>query len=194
MNCFSISQVLQSISAVLACFLAVYIPEKIKWEQRYSQLLSDYRSYDVAAAIQGIIQFFVNDCGCDVGKIKERYENRFYEEIEYKSRKIQINTDNNKILHFQRRLLNSYFFELNECAKRYFLIGNKRVGHDFTENEAKIIKILYFMNLAVEESKVVFKDISVEENIPKARHLKGMNKSIVSVYEILRKSKDYVGV
>ena len=57
------------ISGVLAVIFAIYIPEKIKWEQRYSQLLSDYRGYDFAVAVQGVIQFFTKDCKSDVERI-----------------------------------------------------------------------------------------------------------------------------
>lgn len=185
----------QIVVSIFACAIAIYIPEKIKWEQRYSQLLSDYRGYDVAAAIQGIVQFFVNDCKRDVSKIKGEYERHFKIEIENAGKgnfpaNSRINNDQN--LHYQRRLLNAYFFELNECAKRRILIGKKRVGCDFTKNEACIIKILYFMNLAVGESDLIFKDISTDEHIPKSRSLKGMNKAIAQVYEILKDSKSYM--
>ena len=61
--------IIQSISGVLAVIFAIYIPEKIKQEQRYSQLLSDYRGYDFAVAVQGVIQFFTKDCKSDVERI-----------------------------------------------------------------------------------------------------------------------------
>lgn len=64
-----IMDIIQSISGVLAVIFAIYIPEKIKWEQRYSQLLSDYRGYDFAVAVQGVIQFFTKDCKSDVERI-----------------------------------------------------------------------------------------------------------------------------
>lgn len=192
MKASDILALVQIFIAVIACGLAVYIPEKIKWEQRYSQLLSDYRGYDVAAAVQGLVQFFVNDCKRDVEKIKREYEKHFDNEIENPKEDVRI--DNDKNLHYQRRLLNAYFYELNECAKRRFLIGKKRVGRDFTKNEASIIKILYFMNIAAAESELIFKNISTDERIPKSRRLKGMNKSIVQVYEILKDSKKYMDV
>lgn len=192
MDLSSIPSLIQTVAGVLACVIAIYIPEKIKWEQRYSQLLSDYRGYDVAAAIQGLVQFFVNDCKRDVSKIKMEYEKRFRNEIE----KVDSSNlkSNDKNLHYQRRLLNAYFYELNECAKRRFLIGKKRVGRDFTKKESDIIKILYFMNVAAKESDLIFKDISTDELVPKSRRLHGMDKAIVSVYEILKNSKRYMDV
>ncbi len=182
-----ILSLIQIIVGVAACAIAIYIPEKIKWEQRYSQLLSDYRSYDVAAAVQGLVQFFVNDCNRDASKIKREYERHFKNEVENAS-----SVSNDQNLHYQRRLLNAYFYELNECAKRRFLIGKRRVGRDFTKNEANILKILYFMNRAGEESGLIFKDISTDERVPKSRRLKGMNKAIAQVYEILKDSKSYM--
>ena len=189
MELSNILSLIQIIVGVAACGLAIYIPEKIKWEQRYSQLLSDYRSYDVAAAVQGIVQFFVNDCKRDVSNIKREYERRFKAEVEDDN---SISNDQN--LHYQRRLLNAYFYELNECAKRRFLIGKKRVGRDFTKKESNIIKILYFMNAAAGESDLIFKDISTDERVPKSRRLRGMDKAIVSVYELLEDSKRYIDV
>ena len=205
MELSNILSLIQIIVGVAACGLAIYIPEKIKWEQRYSQLLSDYRSYDVAAAVQGIVQFFVNDCRRDVSNIKMEYERRFKAEVEdagklnsaNKQKGLELpngSISNDQNLHYQRRLLNAYFYELNECAKRRFLIGKKRVGRDFTKKEANIIKILYFMNAAAGESDLIFKDISTDERVPKSRRLHGMDKAIVSVYEILEDSKRYIDV
>lgn len=197
MDTSEILSLIQIVIGVVACGLAIYIPEKIKWEQRYSQLISDYRSYDVAAAVQGIVQFFVNDCKRDVSNIKREYERRFKAEVEdagkcKPSANYAISNDQN--LHYQRRLLNAYFYELNECAKRRFLIGKKRVGLDFTKKESNIIKILYFMNAAAGESDLIFKNISTDERVPKSRRLHGMDKAIVSVYEILEDSKHYIDV
>ena len=79
--------VIQTICSVLSIFIACLtlvvtwiIPKKIAWNQMYSNLISEYRSYDFAIAVQGIIEFFAIDCKSDTSKIKEKYK----EEIDIK--------------------------------------------------------------------------------------------------------------
>ena len=43
-----IMNVLQTIFSAIAIIVAWIIPEKIKWNQMYSNLISEYRSYDFA--------------------------------------------------------------------------------------------------------------------------------------------------
>lgn len=177
-----VTDIIQTVSSVLSLILAIYIPEKIKWEQRYSQLLSDYRGYDFAVAVQGVIQFFTKDCKSDVELIKREYKKRFGKEIEHPADK---SVSSDQILHYQRRLLNQFYYELELCAATP-LIGKRRVSSDFTRNEASIIKIVYFMNKAVEDSPKLYKDISTFEHVPKSRIPKGINKYILRLYELLR--------
>lgn len=178
-----LKDIIQIFISLVTLGATIYIPEKIKWEQRYSQLLSDYRGYDFAVAVQGVIQFFTKDCKSDVERIKREYKKRFEEEIEYTTEKT---VSSDQILHYQRRLLNQFYYELELCAATP-LIGKRRVSADFTKNEANIIKIIYFMNKAVEESPELYKDISAFEHVPKSTISKGMNKYILRLYELLKK-------
>ena len=50
------------------------------------------------------------------------------------------------------------------------------------------------MNAAAGESDLIFKNISTDESVPKSRRLHGMDKAIVSVYEILEDSNRYIVV
>ena len=54
--------VLQTIFSAIAIIVALIIPEKIKWNQMYLNLIFEYRSYDFAIAVQRIIEFFVFEC------------------------------------------------------------------------------------------------------------------------------------
>ena len=89
----------------ITLFFAIQIPYKLSWEQQYSSLLEEYRSFDYAIALQGVIQFFVKECGNDVDFIKEKYKERFIKEVENKTG----NIDKENCLHFQRRLLAQFF-------------------------------------------------------------------------------------
>lgn len=66
--------IVQIFFSVLGFIAAILIPEKIKWEQSYSSLLSDYRGYDFAAAVHGIIDFFYDDCDKKIDKIETEYK------------------------------------------------------------------------------------------------------------------------
>lgn len=180
------------ILSFLAFIAAIFIPEKIKWEQTYSTLLSDYRSYDFAAAVQGVVDFFTIRCGNDIERIREEYESLFQKYSRKLNKSVPVSNDMN--LHFQRRLLTTYFWQLNQCTKSFgsVFIGKRRIRKDFTVNEAKIAKIVFFMNKAVDESDILFKDISTTDIMPKAKNVKGINAAVASIYSILRKSKRYI--
>ena len=77
--------------------------------------------------------------------LQSEYKRRFINEIENKSG--DIIKDN--CLHFQRRLLAQFFWQLNECSKHHY-IGKKRILQDFTNAEAKLLKILIYMGEAIE--------------------------------------------
>lgn len=177
--------------SVFSLAVAIWIPVKIKWEQEYQSLLDTYMSIDYAIAYQGVIEFFSCDCKNDVNLIKEKYLEHFKKEISEKYGKI----DKDNCLHFQRRLLSQFFFQVNECAQS-FIIGKNRVMKDFTASEAELIKILIYMGIAIDtdEEGVLYKDISSSAFVPSSRHLKGQNKGLGELYHVLRKSKRFITV
>src|SRR5574344_917258 len=124
---------IQIVLSAVSLVAAILIPKKIQWEQTYSSLMSDYRGYDFAAAVQGITEFFSINCGNDVTKIKKQYENVFqmYQKKYQKGEPVS----NDQNLHFQRRLLTEFYWQLNQCAESIF-IRKKRIMRDFTRNEA----------------------------------------------------------
>lgn len=176
--------IIQIALSVVACVLAWFIPKRIMWEQSYSSLLSDYRSYDFGIAVQGIVEFFAVDCNYDVKNIKKEYERRFKEDIE----KIQEKSPE-LCLHYQRRLLAQFYYQLDLCARSPF-IGKRRVRRDFTSREADIVRLLYLMGSAAEESGVLFKNISCDERVP--RSAKGLNRYLADICRVLKESKPYM--
>lgn len=199
--------IIQIALSVVACVLAWFIPKRIMWEQTYSSLLSDYRSYDFGIAVQGIVEFFAIDCKSDVKNIKGAYERRFVRDIydldlhgtfsletvreKLKGRKpagIQEKSPE-LCLHYQRRLLAQFYYQLDLCARTPF-IGKRRVRRDFTSREADIVRLLYLMGSAVNESDVLFTDISCDERVP--RSAKGLSRSLADIYRVLKESKPYM--
>ena len=196
--------VLQTIFSAIAIIVAWIIPEKIKWNQMYSNLISEYRSYDFAIAVQRIIEFFVIECESDVSKIQEKYRETFLNEIygisnasiksiddiikNYASDKC-FQKDSDKTFHFQRRLLTQFYWDLDVCLKSIY-VGKKRVLKDFTKGEANIIRILYFMNEAVDNDELLYKDLNCFEHVPSKS--KGIKNSLCHLYKVLKKSNRFI--
>ena len=172
---------------ILTLLATIYIPRKIAWEQFYNSLTTEYRSIEFGKAMQNVIQFYTNSCKCNVSRIREEYEKRFKIEIE------EAKVISEQSLHYDRRLLAQFFLDLEKCANtRWYYIGRKRVIRDFTTGTKKLVEILYFMDKAVEESPLLFKEITINERIPKSSRLKGMNKHLAHMNEILKESKKYM--
>lgn len=208
-----ITGILQTVLAAIACALAWIIPKRIMWEQTYSGLIHDYRSYDFAVAVQGIVEFFSIECENKIENIPAKYKERFLNDI-YDSKNTKINADdintmkdlrenvkyfnfNQKsseaCLHYQRRLLAQFFYQLDLCARSIF-IGKRRVTKDFTQGEANLIRILFLIDNAIDESEILKKDISCDFRMPRHERTRGMNKYLSHIYSVLRKSKPYMEV
>lgn len=185
--------IVQIALAFVTLIVTWYIPKKIMWEQTYSSLISDYRGYDFAVAVQGVIHFFKYQCNCDVEKIKSEYEAVFQQDFINKENNIEPplsgHCEIQKNLHYQRRLLTQFYYQLDLCARTNRLfIGRNRVQRDFTKGEADILKILFYMNQAVDESNLLFIDISTSDCIRRYDHVKGMNSYISHIAGVLSKS------
>lgn len=202
-----ITGILQTVLAAIACALAWIIPKRIMWEQTYSGLIHDYRSYDFAVAVQGIVEFFSIECQNSVKRIPLEYKKRFLSDI-YGLQNTQINTledlrqkvtipkrenitPSEACLHYQRRLLAQFFYQLDLCARSIF-IGKRRVTKDFTQGEANLIRILFLIDNAIDESEILKKDISCDFRMPRHERTRGMNKYLSHIYSVLRKSKPYM--
>lgn len=193
-NCssWSLADIIQTSLAGLACVLAILIPVKISWEQRYSQLLADYRGYDFGAAVMGITMFFHNNCKNDVNLIQKEYKEifdaQFNNQLKQNLQKHLYIVPNDQNLHFQRRLLTQFYWDLDQCSRSPF-IGKKRIQKDFTSKEANLLKILYYMNDAA-VTDGIFMDITTDDRLtPNAQSI---NKYIKHIYNVLKYAKPYV--
>ena len=186
-----ILSLVQIIIASVTCIFAVLIPNKLSWEQRYSQLLADYRGYDFGAAVMGIIIFFNKSCHNDINQIEKEYTAIFKKQFEnqlsknYTSDKYVSNDQN---LHFQRRLLTQFYWDLDQCATSHY-ISKKRIQRDFTSKEANLLKILYYMNDA-SQTTGIYMDITTDDRL--TPNPQSINKYIKHIYNILKDAKPYV--
>ncbi len=182
----SIIPIITVVTSIIACFLAVWIPKKISWEQLYSSLLIDYYSCDFGAAIMGVLRFFNKDCNNDIEKIEDKYCVQVKELFKKNSSVCDISNDQN--LYYQRRLLTQFYYQLDLCARSRF-IGKKRIQRDFSSKEANLLKVLFYMNNAT-LSPEIFMDISTDDRIPK--NPKGINSYIKHIYSVLKDTPDYI--
>ena len=121
--------------SVTTLFCTIIIPTRIMKFQRYTSLSSTYMSMEFAHALQCVITFFHHDCECDVEKISKKYRERFDEDFN-SGNKIEIS----KTLHYQRRLLNDYFLELEMCRESswYCVKSSEKTGQP-----AKLMSVRY---------------------------------------------------
>jgi hypothetical protein len=138
-----------SFSALVFAFL---IPRRIMVNQLYSELLHEYRGTEMGAAIWAIFYFFTHDCKNDVSNIRSEYIDKYKKQIENRdSEKI----DPAKTLHFQRRLLSQFYYDMAALRYEHRFPGlpKRKLKDWFTPNEVKLLSILLYM---AEPAKEVF--------------------------------------
>lgn len=173
------------ISVVIAFatfIITIFIPLQIMKFQRYTNLMISYMSMEFAHAFQSVINFYYDECGCDVERIPEKYKERFISDFKkLKENKI----DTNDVLHYQRRLLNDYFLELELCRESSCILRT-RIKKDWTNSEAYVCKILIYMNKAVDEDSEMFVNIS-SIKYQRMPRVKGLSEYLARFYNALRK-------
>lgn len=186
--------IIQTVFSVLGFFVAVFIPVWIMHNQRYENLLQNYLSADFVAAIKGIVDFFKDDCNSDVNQIADAYKKRFEDDFKKSNKesddKSKCTKEASQILHFQRSMLNNFFWGLSSCAKRNPFLRYK-IKNEFTRNEAYICKILIHMNFEVDSNPEFFTNVSdiKYEPMPKT---KGINNSLKNIYKILKNQNRWI--
>lgn len=170
------------ISAVISVFVAVFIPLQIMKFQRYTNLLTFYMTFDVAHALQSVIDFYYDTCNCDVEKISTNYEIRCKED--FANLKEGEGSNKEDVLHYQRRLLNSFFLELEKCRESSFFL-RRIIQKDWTSSEAWVAKILIYMNKTVDENPSMYKKISCIK-YDKMPNTKGLSKYLEKFYNSMK--------
>ena len=184
-----IMSVLQVVLAMIAIICAIYIPIRIMNFQRYTNLSTTYMGFDFAHAIQSVIEFFYKDCECDVDRIPEEYNKRFCSDFEkLKAKKIE----KEDVLHYQRRMLTDYFYELESCRASSFRLS-KMIKKDWTTSEAYVSRILICMNKAVDDNPDIMMDISniKHQHVPKVN---GISEYLNRLYNELKNEKKWMQI
>ena len=182
---------LSLIATIIGLVIAWIIPERIMWRQALIEINNIYLSYDFAVAVQGIVEFFTEDCNSNVDKIPCVYKKRFLKDFEKIGNNTKVSKEEN--LHFRRRLLSQFYYELDLCTEHKFLgIRRAQIRKLYGKSEANLIKILFFMNKAVDEDSkssnpIMYKNLKVEDRIPcNETSLSVINQHMKHLYEILK--------
>jgi hypothetical protein len=173
-NCTPLD-VLSVIFSFIAVVLALSIPKKIMVNQIYADLLNEYRSFEFGEAITALINFYINDCNREVSQITSTYKCRYDREEK----------DIKNSLHFKRRLLWQYYWDISRLRYEYgiFGISKQRIAKNFTKKESNLIGLLYH---TVEGAKICFDDIV---NVPEPECQDG--KTEKAVYRLYEESKGW---
>jgi len=170
--------------AVLALLVAIYIPRKIMISQIYANLLENYRSPEMGGAILAIFRFYNKNCERNVSKIAAAYKKKYKKQIRNKFRaKKEDKIDFSKTLHFQRRLVAQFYFDMASLRydNRFIRLPDKYMKIWFTSSEVKLLGIILHM---AEPARKVFEDAGevpppYEDEVP-------MNELIYRLYEEVR--------
>jgi hypothetical protein len=158
--------------AFIAVILAWSIPKRIMVNQIYADLLKEYRSFEFGEAITALINFYINDCNGEVSQITQKYKDR------YEKEKANIKGS----LHFKRRLLWQFYWDMSRLRYEYG-ISKQQINKNFTEKESNVIGLLYY---TIEGAKNCFVDIG---NVPEPESQDG--KTEKAVYRLYEESKGW---
>jgi hypothetical protein len=160
---------------IAALVMAVYIPGRIMINQIYADLLKEYRSPELGEAITALIDFYKDVCHKDVTQITKKYEARYRKE----------KADIKNSLHFKRRLLWQYYWQIATLRYEYrwgrFL--KKTIEKNFTKRESHVLRLLYH---TIDGAKKCSRDIG---NVPEPKESEGKTEKLVC--RLYRESKGW---
>ena len=162
-----------------AIVIAIYVPKKITLDQQFASLTEQYRSTEMGYAIYSLFSFYVNDCGNNPDNIHKKYVERFNREIkEPPARGEKI--DPSKTLHFQRRLVAYFFWDLSRLYFESFFpsLKKKQLVKMVEAKERQLINLVLQMSEANAECFARCENITEppDDDVP-------MNQSLKRLYE-----------
>ncbi|MDR1215849.1 MAG: hypothetical protein LBK25_04125 [Treponema sp.] len=154
------------IVAIIAAFFAFKIPRKIMIDQRYSDLLKEYRSSEMGVAILSVFRFYTRDCKSNIDRIVDEYKKKYKAQIGDPLARGETTINYSQTLHFQRRLISQFYYDMaclryNECCPR---LSTKQLLYWFTPREVPLLAIVLHM---AKPSMEVFEKA---ENVPDPKY------------------------
>lgn len=153
LNCNELLTLLGVIISFITLIMAIRIPRKIMLDQQFASLTEQYRSTEMGFAIHSLFHFYEKDCENNPDNIKERYKDRFHAEVRTPLESNDKNIDPVKTLHFQRRLIAYFYWDLARLyfESRFPKLTKKQLLKMVGENERQLISLVLHMSEANKE-------------------------------------------
>jgi hypothetical protein len=150
--------------AFVTLLATIYIPRRIRVDQEFSALTEQYRSPEMGFAILSIFDFYQHDCQCNHELIKEKYIDRYKNEIGDELRKLLHErklSNPAHTLHFQRRLVAYFYWDM---AKLYVdslfpRLTRKQIKQFIEPNERNLISLVLQMGEANKECFAQYENV-----------------------------------
>jgi hypothetical protein len=185
--------IIPTIFSMTALILAFLFPHKIMVNQIYANLVADYRSPEMGAAILAIFNFYKKDCKLNVSKIKKKYIKRYKKEVKPLLKKVKKHQKLQKpqkanfsnTLHFQRRMVEQFY---KDMAALYFKhccftrLSKNKMKDWLTKNEVKLLNLIFRMQAP---ARKVFIEV---DNLPDLPENNEPNENLIrKLYDLVRK-------
>ena len=177
-----IGSLIVALFSFIVAILTFFTTKRIAFVQQWESFVSEYRSAEFGSAVKALCDFFIDDCDRDINKIKTKYIDRYKSETALvKSGRMQ----DAESLHFQRRLLAQYYWQLCSCAEQNRLFSNRWIKRYFNKNEMNIMAIVYEMGRAASKNDTLFRSLWKESpngNLTKDEEQSDINACIERLY------------
>lgn len=135
---------------LVAIVVASHIPHMVMLNQLYIGLIADYRKPEMGEAILAIFHFYKRICKEDINLIESKYKKIYRRQIRkklYKKIKNIQSCDFSHTLHFQRRMVAQFYFNLAILRNNRFCPKSlkKEMRMWFTQNDKTLLSLLLHM-------------------------------------------------
>jgi hypothetical protein len=189
-NCLDNLQLIIAILTLLIAIITLVSIYEVMVNQIYANLVADYRSPEMGAAILAIFNFYKKDCKRNFSKIEEKYIKRYKKEVKPLLKKVKKHQKPQKAnfsntLHFQRRMVEQFY---KDMAALYFKhccftrLSKNKMKDWLTKNEVKLLNLIFRMQAPAR--KVFIK----ADNLPDLPENNEPNENLIhKLYDLVRK-------
>jgi hypothetical protein len=166
--------ILIGLGALIAAWI---IPKRIMLNQAYIALTTEYRSPEMGAAVLAVFYFYTHDCKNSVSNISDAYRARYQKEM------VQHQYAPAKILHFQRRLIAQFYYDMASLRYDYHFprLSAKQLQRFFTPHETELLSLI--LHMAKPASEVFEKAENLSSPAVPPENGAYMNKLLYRLYE-----------
>jgi len=189
-NCLDNLQLIIAFLTLIIAIITLVSINKIMVNQIYANLIADYRSPEMGAAILAIFNFYKKDCNLNVSKINKKYIKRYKKEVKPLLKRVKKHQKSKKYnfsntLHFQRRMVEQFY---SVMATLYFKhccftrLSKNKMKDWLTKNELKLLNLILRMQTP---ARKVFIEVDSLPDLPENNE---SNENLIrKLYDLVRK-------